>query len=79
MTRRGSWYESSVPRVEGNIEKGGRFADTPQQLAAFPKDIETRYPELEHVSLSTPVGTLEAIMLEQYRCVAAEVMPHVRR
>jgi hypothetical protein len=26
-----------------------------------------------------PMGTPEAIMLEQYRRVAAEVMPHFRR
>src|ERR1700731_2624429 len=78
VARRGSWYESGVPRVESYIEKGGWFADTPQQLVAFLKDIETRYPGLEHVSLSTPMGTPEAIMLEQYRRVAAEVMSHFR-
>jgi len=29
-------------------------------------------------SLSMPMGTPQAIMLEQYRRVAAEVMPHFR-
>jgi hypothetical protein len=37
-----------------------------------------RYPGLEHISLSKPMGTPEAIMPEQYRRVAAEVMPHFR-
>src|ERR1700731_1077179 len=76
--RRGGWYESGVPRVESYIEKGGWFASTAEELVAFLKDIETRYPGLEHVSLSTPMGTPEAIMLEQYRRVAAEVMSHFR-
>jgi alkanesulfonate monooxygenase SsuD/methylene tetrahydromethanopterin reductase-like flavin-dependent oxidoreductase (luciferase family) len=78
VSRRGSWYEQGVPRVESYIEKGGWFADTPEQLVGFLKDLEVRYPGLEHISLSTPMGTPEAIMLEQYRRVAAEVMPHFR-
>ena len=61
------------------IEKGGWFADTAEELVAFLKDLEVRYPGLENVSLSTPMGTPEAIMLEQYRRVAAEVMPHFGR
>ena len=76
IARRGSWYESGVPRQESYIEEGGWFADTPQQLIAFLKDLETRYPRLEHISLSTPMGRPEAIMLDQYRRVSAEVMPH---
>jgi hypothetical protein len=34
---------------------------------------------MEHVSLSTPMGTPQAIMLEQYRRIASEVMPHFKR
>ena len=79
VARRGGWYESGVPRVESYIEKGGWFAGTAEELVAFLKDLEARYPGMEHVSLSTPMGTPEAIMLEQYRRVAADVMPHFRR
>ena len=57
---------------------GGWFAGTSEELVAFLKNIESRYPGLEHVSLSTPMGTPQSIMLEQYRRVAAEVMPHFR-
>ena len=45
---------------------------------AFLKNIESRYPGLEHINLSTPMGTPQAIMLDQYRRVTAEVMPHFR-
>jgi hypothetical protein len=69
---------AGVPRVEHYIEKGGWFASTAQELVAFLKDIEVRYPGLVHISLSTPMGTPEEIMLDQYRRVAAKVMPHFR-
>ena len=43
------------------------------------KNLEARYPGLEHINLSTPMGTPQSIMLDQYRRVSAEVMPHFRR
>ena len=33
---------------------------------------------MEHINLSTPMGTPEAVMLDQYRWVIAEVMPKFR-
>jgi len=79
VARRGGWYESGVPRVEHYINLGGWFAGTSDELVAFLKNLEARYPGLEHVNLSMPMGTPEAIMLDQYRRVSAEVMPHFRR
>jgi len=79
VARRGGWYESGVPRVEHYIDLGGWFAGTSEGLVAFLKNLESRYPGLEHISLSTPMGTPQAIMLDQYRRVTAEVMPHFRR
>jgi alkanesulfonate monooxygenase SsuD/methylene tetrahydromethanopterin reductase-like flavin-dependent oxidoreductase (luciferase family) len=76
--RRGGWYESGVPKVEHYIDMGGWFAGTPEEFVAFLKNLEARYPGMEHVSLSTPMGTPQAVMLEQYRRVAAEVMPHFK-
>jgi len=77
--KRGGWYESGVPKVEHYINLGGWFPGTSDELVAFLKNLEERYPGLEHVNLSTPMGTPEAIMLDQYRRVTAEVMPHFRR
>ncbi len=79
VARRGGWYEAGVPKVEHYINMGGWFAGTSEELVAFLKNIEARYPGLEHINLSTPMGTPEAIMLDQYRRVAAEVMPHFGR
>ena len=79
IARRGGWYESGVPRVEHYIEKGGWFAGTAEEFIAFLKNLESRFPGMEHVSLSTPMGTPQAIMLDQYRRIAEQVMPHFRR
>ena len=68
-----------MPEVEHFIKLGGWFAGTPDELVAFLKNIEERYPGMEHINLSTPMGTPEAVMLEQYRSVAEEVMPHFKR
>ena len=78
VARRGEWYESGVPKVEHYINLGGWFAGTSEELVAFLKHIEQRYPGLEHINLSTPMGTPQSIMLEQYRRVTAEVMPHFK-
>jgi len=77
--QRGGWYESGVPTVEHYIKTGAWFAGTPEELVAHLRWLEERFPGLEHVSVSMPMGTPEAIMLEQYRRVSAEVMPKFRR
>ena len=64
--------------MKSYIEKCEWFADTPDHMVDFLKYLEVRYPGLEHISLSTPMGTPEAIMLEPYRRVVAEVTPHFR-
>ena len=79
ISRRGGWYEAGVPKVEHYIDLGGWFAGTPEEFVAFLKNLEGRFPGMEHVSLSMPMGTPEAVMLEQYRRIAGEVMPHFKR
>jgi alkanesulfonate monooxygenase SsuD/methylene tetrahydromethanopterin reductase-like flavin-dependent oxidoreductase (luciferase family) len=78
VARRGGWYSAGVPTVEHYINLGGWFAGTSEELVAYLKHIETRYPGLEHINLSMPMGTPQSIMLDQYRRVSAEVMPHFR-
>ena len=58
-----------MPTVEHFMKLGGWFAGTPDELVAFLKDFEERYPGLEHINLSMPMGTPQAIMLDQYRRV----------
>jgi alkanesulfonate monooxygenase SsuD/methylene tetrahydromethanopterin reductase-like flavin-dependent oxidoreductase (luciferase family) len=75
LSKRGGWYEAGVFGLEHYMKSGGWFAGTPEELVADLKMLEERYPGVEVVSLSLPMGTPEAIMLEQYRRISAEVMP----
>src|SRR2546427_2510885 len=46
------------------------FRSPPEELTAYLKDIESRYPGLEYVNVSISMGTPKAIMLEQLRAFA---------
>jgi alkanesulfonate monooxygenase SsuD/methylene tetrahydromethanopterin reductase-like flavin-dependent oxidoreductase (luciferase family) len=73
--QRGGWYSAGVPRVEHYMKSGAWFAGTPEALITHLRWMEERFPGLETVSLSMPMGTPESIMLEQYRIVGEAVMP----
>jgi hypothetical protein len=75
IATRGGWYEAGVPRVEHYMQSGAWFAGTPEEFIGHLRWLEDRFPGLEHVSLSMPMGTPESIMLEQYRIVGEVVMP----
>lgn len=77
--KRGGWYEAGVPTLEHYMATGAWFAGTPEELVAYLKDLEAKYPGMEHVNLSTPMATPQAVMLEQFQWVSEAVMPHFRR
>ena len=74
-SRRGGWYEKGVPRLEHFMELGAWFAGTADELVERLKQLEERYPGMEHINLSTSMGTPTAQMLEQFDRVAKDVMP----
>ena len=76
ISRRGGWADAGVPTVEHYTEMGAWFAGTPEELVAYLKELEARYPGMEHVNLSTPITTPQALMLEQFQWVSEAVMPH---
>jgi alkanesulfonate monooxygenase SsuD/methylene tetrahydromethanopterin reductase-like flavin-dependent oxidoreductase (luciferase family) len=77
--RRGGWYEAGAPKLEDYMKTGAWFAGTPEELVAYLKDLEARYPGMEHINLSTPMGTPQAMMLDQFEWVAKAVMPAFRQ
>ncbi|MFL5281060.1 MAG: LLM class flavin-dependent oxidoreductase [Rhodopila sp.] len=77
--KRGGWYEAGVPQLEKYMETGAWFAGTPEELVAYLKELEDRYPGMEHINLSTPMGTPQAVMLEQLQWVSEAVMPRFMR
>jgi alkanesulfonate monooxygenase SsuD/methylene tetrahydromethanopterin reductase-like flavin-dependent oxidoreductase (luciferase family) len=78
VARRGGWDAAGVPTVEHYMKLGSWFAGTPAELVELLKGFEERYPGMQHIGLSSPIGTPKAVMLEQFQWVAEEVMPHFR-
>ena len=76
--RRGNWMEAGVPSLDHYMKLGSWFAGTSQQLIEHLRKLEARYPGMEHINLSTSIGTPKAVMLEQFQRVAEEVMPAFR-
>jgi len=75
VARRGGWAAAGVPTVGHYMDLGSWFAGTPGQLVDLLKGFEEHYPGMEHISLSSPIGTPKTTMLEQFQWVAEEVMP----
>jgi alkanesulfonate monooxygenase SsuD/methylene tetrahydromethanopterin reductase-like flavin-dependent oxidoreductase (luciferase family) len=77
--KRGGWYEAGAPRLEDYMKTGAWFAGTAEDLIAYLKELEARYPGMEDINLSTPMGTPEAVMLEQFQWASEAVLPAFRR
>ena len=75
-TRRGGWGAAGVPTVEDYMKVGAWFAGPPEELVAYLRDLESRFPGLEYVHLSNSMGTPRAVMVEQLARLGKEVMPH---
>jgi alkanesulfonate monooxygenase SsuD/methylene tetrahydromethanopterin reductase-like flavin-dependent oxidoreductase (luciferase family) len=75
---RGGWDAGGVPTLDHYMKLGSWFAGTSEQLIEHLKKLEARYPGMQHINLSTSMGTPKAIMLEQFQRVAEEVMPAFR-
>ena len=73
--KRGGWSAAGVPTVEHYMKTGAWFAGRPEELVAYLRDLESRYPGLELINLSTSMGTPKAVMLEQLAWAAKEVLP----
>jgi alkanesulfonate monooxygenase SsuD/methylene tetrahydromethanopterin reductase-like flavin-dependent oxidoreductase (luciferase family) len=75
-TKRGGWGAAGVPTVEDYMKVGAWFAGTPEELTAYLRELESRFPGLEYVHLSNSMGTPKKPMLEQLAWLGKEVMPH---
>lgn len=64
-----------LPRIEDAVKAGGFLAGTPADIVAELKKVEQRYPGLERVICTMPLGTPIATTLEQVERFAKEVMP----
>jgi len=74
-TKRGGWGAAGVPTVEDYMKVGAWFAGPPEELIAYLRSLEERFPGLEHVHLSNSMGTPQDAMVEQLARLGTEVMP----
>jgi alkanesulfonate monooxygenase SsuD/methylene tetrahydromethanopterin reductase-like flavin-dependent oxidoreductase (luciferase family) len=79
IAQRGGWDEAGVPTLDHFMKLGSWFAGTPEELIAYLKELEERYPGMEHINISTPMAAPEHVMLEQLGWVAEAVMPKFKQ
>ena len=66
---------SNLPNAEDAVKAGGILAGPPETIIEKLKDLEEKYPGLNRVSVSHPVGTPQAVITEQLQMFAEQVMP----
>jgi alkanesulfonate monooxygenase SsuD/methylene tetrahydromethanopterin reductase-like flavin-dependent oxidoreductase (luciferase family) len=64
-----------LPSIEDGVQQKAWLCGPPEHLIAQLKDIEAKYPALEHIMLQWPEGMPLREFKEQLRLVAREVMP----
>jgi alkanesulfonate monooxygenase SsuD/methylene tetrahydromethanopterin reductase-like flavin-dependent oxidoreductase (luciferase family) len=69
---------AKLPRIEDAVKAGGFLAGTPDDIIGALKAIEKRYPGIDRVMCSTPLGTPLDIQLEDLDRFSKEVMPAFR-
>jgi alkanesulfonate monooxygenase SsuD/methylene tetrahydromethanopterin reductase-like flavin-dependent oxidoreductase (luciferase family) len=74
-TKRGGWGAAGVPTVEHYMKNGSWYAGPPEELAAWLRELQSRFPGLEHVNVSLSMGTPEKVMLEQLAWFGKEILP----
>ena len=66
---------ADLPHIEDAVETGGFLAGPPDQIIEQLKAVEGWYPGLSRIMVSQPVGTPEAVIVEQLQRFSEEVMP----
>jgi alkanesulfonate monooxygenase SsuD/methylene tetrahydromethanopterin reductase-like flavin-dependent oxidoreductase (luciferase family) len=66
---------AGLPTIEHAVKGGGFLCGPPELIVEKLKAVEERYPGLERVGVSHPVGTPQRVILEQLEWFAQEVMP----
>ena len=65
-----------TPRIEDGVAQKAWICGPAEDFVRHLKEIEGKYPGLEHVILHWPEGMPRDIFLDQLRLFAKEVMPH---
>ncbi len=68
----------SAATLENGVSNRTWLCGPPRDLVAYLKDVERRYPGLDHVMIGWALGTPRVLMIEQLTRFAQEVMPAFR-
>ena len=66
---------AGLPTIAQAVESGAFLCGPPERIIEQLKDVEESYPALERIGVSHPMGTPEAVILEQLEWFARDVMP----
>ena len=66
---------TKLPTLEEAVEAGSWLCGPPELIIERLMELQDRYPGLEQVNVSQPVGTYQEVILEQLEWFANEVMP----
>jgi hypothetical protein len=66
---------ANLPGIDGAVASGGFMCGPPDLIIEQLKAVEARYPGLERVNMSMPLGVPLNMWLEQHERLAKEVMP----
>ncbi|GIX49261.1 MAG: luciferase [Candidatus Tectimicrobiota bacterium] len=72
-------FAPDLPRLDKAVKAGAFLCGPPELIIEQLQSLEARYPGLERVCVSHPVGTPQAVILEQLEWFAQEVMPAFTR
>jgi alkanesulfonate monooxygenase SsuD/methylene tetrahydromethanopterin reductase-like flavin-dependent oxidoreductase (luciferase family) len=61
--------------LENGVRNRSWLCGPPEEIVAYLREIEQRYPGLEHIMIAWALGTPRALMIEQLTRFAHEVMP----
>jgi hypothetical protein len=67
--------KAGLPTIEDAVEAGGVLAGPPDLIIEQLKSLEKKYPGLNRISVSHPVGTPKAMIIEQLERFSEEIMP----
>jgi alkanesulfonate monooxygenase SsuD/methylene tetrahydromethanopterin reductase-like flavin-dependent oxidoreductase (luciferase family) len=69
---------ASAATLENGVRNRTWLCGPPSEIVAYLKELERRYPGLEHVMIAWALGTPRDLMIEQLTRFAREVMPAFR-
>ena len=66
---------AGLPSLEEAVNSGAALCGPPERIIEQLNTVAERYPGMERVGVSHPVGTPQSVILEQLEWFAKEVMP----